>query len=355
MTDGNTEQTSGPHDSSSPTELPASAAQSLSGRVGRTGAALGPGHAVAARRVVAATGNRLLQVVALEKDPPMLSTPGVDSLADLIEDMRTWAIDPDQAALHVGDLGWSQQFGADSLSAALRVWHLDERLAAVGLLDDPDLLRLVVAPEHRHDAEFIRDLAADLQSTDGRVLPVGEVAVEARFEGPLHDLLLAEGWRLGDPWTPLVRDLSAEVPQHHLRIEDVDPENLADRLAVRHSAFGRKTFTAERWRTMEEGPAYATARSLVGYDDEDNAVAMVTVWGTGANGPGELEPMGVHRAHQGRGHGRAVCLAAAQALKEMGASHAFVSTPSSNRAAVATYRAAGYQEKPQVRDLRRSR
>lgn len=43
----------------------------------------------------------------------------------------------------------------------------------------------------------------------------------------------------------------------------------------------------------------------------------------------------------------------AVALKEMGYSHAFVSTPRSNVGAVATYRAAGYQERPQVRDLRR--
>lgn len=63
--------------------------------------------------------------------------------------------------------------------------------------------------------------------------------------------------------------------------------------------------------------------------------------------------MGVHRDHVGRGHGRAICLAAASALQELGASHAFVNTPSSNVAAVATYRAAGCDEKAQVRDLRR--
>jgi ribosomal protein S18 acetylase RimI-like enzyme len=150
-----------------------------------------------------------------------------------------------------------------------------------------------------------------------------------------------------------VRDLSREVPEPHLRIEDVDPDRLDDRLAVHHSAFDRSTFTAERWRALTQGPAYSDARSLVGYDDQDHAVAMVTVWSGRPGGPGELEPLGVHRDHQGRGHGRAICLAAAAALQELGSSHAFVSTPSSNVGAVATYRAAGYEEKPQVRDLRR--
>ncbi len=269
--------------------------------------------------------------------------------------MRAWAYDPDLAPLHVGDLGWNQQFGAPALAAALRVWQVNDRLAAVGLLDEPDLLRLTVAPECRGDEDFMRDLVADLVADDGRVLPSGEVALEARFEGPLHDLLRTQGWEYDEPWSPLVRDLSGEVPQTHLRIEDVDPDRLDDRLAVHHSAFDRSTFTAERWCALTQGPAYSHARSLVGYDDEDRAVAMVTVWAGRSGGPGELEPMGVHREHQGRGHGRAICLAAATALKEMGSSHAFVSTPSSNVGAVATYRAAGYEEKSRVRDLRRER
>ncbi|KRF34642.1 GNAT family N-acetyltransferase [Nocardioides sp. Soil805] len=284
----------------------------------------------------------------------MLVTPGVESLAVVIEEMRTWAYDPDLAALHVGDLGWNHQFGAQALAAALRVWQVDDRLAAVGLLDEPELLRLTVAPGFRHDEDFVRDLVADLDADDGRVLPAGEVALEARFGGPLHDLLLGQGWEYDEPWTPLVRDLSEEVPEHHLRVEDVDPDRLDDRLAVHQSAFDRSTFTAERWRALTQGPAYSRARSLVGYDEQDDAVAMVTVWAGRPGGPGELEPMGVARDHRGRGHGRAICLAAAAALQEMGCSHAFVSTASSNVGAVATYRAAGYEEKPQVRDLRRS-
>lgn len=283
----------------------------------------------------------------------MLITPTVESLPDVIKEMRTWSFEPEMASLHVGDLGWFQQFGGPALAAALRVWRIDDRLVAVGLLDDPALLRLSVAPERRHDAVFIRQLVADITAADGRVLPAGRAAVEARFDGPLQGLLLAQGWDYDEPWTPLVRDLSGDVPQHHLRIENVDDDRIDDRLAVHHSAFDSSTFTEERWRALTMGTAYATARSLVGYDDDNNPVAMVTVWATGSGGPGELEPMGVHRDHQGRGHGRAICLAAAAALQELGASHAFVSTPHSNTGAVATYRAAGYEEKPWVRDLRR--
>lgn len=141
----------------------------------------------------------------------MLITPGVESLEVIIEEMRVWDFNPDLASLHVGDLGWNQQFGAPALAAALRVWRIGDRLAAVGLVDEPQLLRLVVAPAFRHDEDFVRDLVADLVADDGRVLPVGDVALEARFGGPLHELLLAQGWDYDEPWTPLVRDLSRAV------------------------------------------------------------------------------------------------------------------------------------------------
>ena len=118
------------------------------------------------------------------------------------------------------------------------------------------------------------------------------------------------------------------------------------------AAFDNSTFTDERWRTMAEGPAYADARCLVAYDGEDNAVAAVTVWSAGPGRPGLLEPLGVHRDHRGHGHGRAISLAAAAALRELGASSAVVDTPSANVGAVATYVAAGFQRLPEVRDLR---
>jgi len=61
--------------------------------------------------------------------------------------------------------------------------------------------------------------------------------------------------------------------------------------------------------------------------------------------------IGVHRNHRGRGH--AITLAAAAALRKLGSSSATVCTPSSNVGAVATYRAAGFQRRPEVHDLRR--
>ena len=120
-------------------------------------------------------------------------------------------------------------------------------------------------------------------------------------------------------------------------MEVVGPERVDDRVAVQRAAFARSTFTAERWHEMSQVPAYARARCLVGYDGQDNPVAAVTVWSAGPGRPGLLEPVGVHRDHRGHGHGTAISLAAAAALRDLGASSATVATSSSNTAAVATY------------------
>jgi ribosomal protein S18 acetylase RimI-like enzyme len=101
---------------------------------------------------------------------------------------------------------------------------------------------------------------------------------------------------------------------------------------------------------MAAGSPYADARCLIGYDGAGKAVAAVTVWSAGPGRPGLLEPMGVHREHRGHGYGTAISVAAAAALRELGASSAIVCTPSANAGAVATYESAGFRPLPQRRD-----
>lgn len=62
--------------------------------------------------------------------------------------------------------------------------------------------------------------------------------------------------------------------------------------------------------------------------------------------------MGVHPDRRGRGYGRAVSLAAAAALRELGCSSALVCTPSASVGAVAACEPAGFQRLPKVRDRR---
>ncbi|WP_340685164.1 GNAT family N-acetyltransferase [Amycolatopsis coloradensis] len=279
--------------------------------------------------------------------------PGPDGLPEAVDALREWQAEGVAWQLHPGDLGWFWRSGAEATAAAVRIWRRDGRILAVGLLDGADLLRLTTAPGVRRDEDLARRMAEDIVAPERGVLPVGKVAVEAPMDALLQDVLPEHGWRADEPWTPLRRDLTEPVKAPDLRIETIGPDECHVWADVMRGAFDGSKFTPEKWRTMAASAPYADGRCLVGYDERGDAVAAVAVWSAGPGKPGILEPMGVHRNHRGHGHGRAITVAAAAALRELGSSSAGVNTPSSNVAAVATYESGGFQRLPEVRDLAR--
>lgn len=292
-------------------------------------------------------------------DPVMatvLGQPGVDGLGEVVDALRSWQYDGAPSQLHPGDIGWFWRFGAEATAAAVWTWRRDGRILAVGLRDTPTLLRLTMAPDARRDEELAWRLLEDVTDPARGMLGEGRVSIETPADALLQDLLAQEGWRYAEePWTPLRLDLREPVATPAVRVEVIGPERAHERAAVQRASFDGSTFTDERWHAMAAGPAYADARCLVAYDDRGDAVAAVTVWSAGRGRPGLIEPMGVHREHRGRGYGRAITLAAAAALRGLGSSSVVVATPSANVAAVATYRAAGFEPLPEVRDQCRGR
>ncbi|MBB5953845.1 ribosomal protein S18 acetylase RimI-like enzyme [Saccharothrix tamanrassetensis] len=280
----------------------------------------------------------------------VLGKPEVDELSEAVGVLRAWQDDGAPMQLHPGDLGWFWRNGAEATAEAVRTWSRDGRILAVGLLDEPRLLRLTIAPDAQRDEELARQLVEDVSEPERGVLLEGKANVEAPVGTLVQDLLSEDGWDVDEPWTPLRRDLTEPVRDLGVRIEVVKPEQAHVRAAVQRASFDGSTFTEERWHAMAAGLPYADARCLVAYDDQGDAVAAVTVWSAGPGRPGLLEPMGVHREHRRRGYGRAVTEAAAAALRELGSSSALVCTPSSNVGAVATYESAGFRPLPEVRD-----
>lgn len=282
-----------------------------------------------------------------------LSTATIASLDEVAEAVASWQQDGGSVQLHPGDLGWNWSFGATHLAESVRVWR-DEQILAVGLVDDAGLIRLGLAPSVDRDTAFAARLLADLMDPARGVLPEGSACVEARSGTAFRGLLAESGWLADESWTPLRRDLTDELEDCGLRIEVIDEHNAADRVAVQRAAFANSTFSLERWHAMAAASPYRRARCLVGYDANEDAVAVATVWSAGQGRPGLLEPMGVHRDHRGHGHGTAISLAAAAALRELGASSATVCTPSDNLGGVATYAAAGFTALGDVTDFRRT-
>jgi ribosomal protein S18 acetylase RimI-like enzyme len=281
-------------------------------------------------------------------------TPTADELDDTTRVLSEWQYDDGPVQLHPGDIGWFWRFGAERTAEAVRTWSRAGEVLAVGLLDGRELLRLAIAPQALRDEELARQVAEDASAPQRGVLPEGRAYVAAPPGALVQDLLLRGGWESDEAWTPLRRDLDEPVQDPGVHIEVVGPEQVPERTAVQRSAFGRSTFTDERWHTMAAANPYADARCLLARNDQGDPVAAVTVWSAGEGRPGMIEPMGVHADHRGHGYGRAITVAAACTLQELGSSSILVDTQSSNTAAVATYQSAGLKRLPDMRDLRRS-
>ena len=280
----------------------------------------------------------------------VLGKPGVEGLGETVGVLREWQYDGAPWQLHPGDLGWFWRFGVEATAAAVRTWSRDGQILAVGLLDEPELLRLTIAPGVARDEELARQLVEDVTEPGRGVLVEGTVSVESPVGALVRELLFEGGWKAAELRTPLRRDLTEPAPDPGVRIEVVGPEQVPAWTAVLRASFDRSTFTDERWHAMAGGPLYADARCLVAYDLRGDAVAVVMVWSAGPGKPGLLEPMGVHRDHRGHGYGTAITIAAAAALQELGSSSAIVNTSSVNVGAVATYKSAGFGQLPEVPD-----
>jgi GNAT superfamily N-acetyltransferase len=290
--------------------------------------------------------------IALQSGTPAL-------LDEVVEAVASWQQDDLPVQVHPGDLGWNWSFGSEALAREVRVWRREGQILAAGMVDRKDgLIRMALAPRIDADEAFAAQLLADLSDPGRGVLPADRGIIEARFGAAFRDLLHRSGWVADEPWTPLRRDLTAPLEDCGRRIEVLDADHvedriLQDRVAVGRASFPNSTFTMERWRAMAATSAYRRARCLVAYDDDGNAVAATTVWSAGRGRPGLIEPLGVHRDHRSRGHGRAITVAAAAALQQLGSSSATVCTPSSNVGGVAAYLSAGFDKLPGVTDFRR--
>lgn len=286
---------------------------------------------------------------------------GVESsgLGEALASLASFQVEGGAVQLHPGDLGWALRAGADRITADLRVWRRVGEIVALAWVDVDDLLpRLAISPTVDQDRAVAEQIVADLTDPSRGVLPEGEGTVEARCGTALRALLVERGWTADEAWTPLHRSLTAPVEDCGLRTEvlsadGADPNVLRDRVSVQRAAFANSTFTEEQWHTMAASPAYRNGRCLVGYDAQDHPVATATVWSAGPGRPGLIEPLGADANFRGRGHGRAITIACAAALQEMGASSATVCTPSENEVGVRAYVSAGFTALGESADFRR--
>jgi predicted N-acetyltransferase YhbS len=284
----------------------------------------------------------------------VLTRPRSDEISQIIEVLGQWQEDEEVVQLHPGDIGWFQRFGIQKVTGSLRTWSRNGKVFAIGLLDGPDLLRLAVSPQLKTSEDLAQQMAIDITKPERGILPNGAVTIEVKSFELLRTRLINDGWELDESWTSLALNLAEPIDNCGLRVE-VTNSNTADvRSAVQRASFDNSSFTKENWESMASGSAYKNARCLVAYDKDENPVATSTAWSAGTGKPGLIEPLGVDVDHRGKGHGKAITLASAAALQEMGASSVMVCTITSNVGAIATYKATGFKVMGEVQDLTRS-
>lgn len=294
-----------------------------------------------------------------------LRTPDLAELSAALDSLASWQRDDLPVQLHPGDLGWNWQSGPQATADLTRLWTAPHGPVALCLVDD-GVLRLAMDPAVADDEQVADRLADDLDDPGSGVLPGADASAEVRLGGALRRRLRERGWVEDMPWTPLTMPLAtlaasseqtdAVEPGPGLRVTATDPSRLDEVdawIGAHRAAWPRSRFDRTCWQHLSSGPAFDRARCLVGWDAQDRAVAATIVWSAGTGRPGLIEPLGADHRHRGRGHGRAITVAAARTLRSMGASSVRVCTPSANVAAVAAYRSAGFTLGGASRDLRR--
>lgn len=106
---------------------------------------------------------------------------------------------------------------------------------------------------------------------------------------------------------------------------------------------------------MKRSPAGVLGVEALVRTPAGEPAAAATGWFADVGRCGLLEPVDTHPGHRGHGYGRDAVPGACAALAHRGASAVAVVTPSTNDAAVALYRSAGFTVVRENRDRARPR
>ena len=105
-----------------------------------------------------------------------------------------------------------------------------------------------------------------------------------------------------EPWLRLV--IAAGAVTVDGPTPDLDPLDVADRVAVQRAGFEGSTFTQQRWHAMRESPAGHGCFEVLVRTPSGEAASTATGWLAGPGRCALVEPMATHHDHRGHGYGR---------------------------------------------------
>ncbi len=229
-----------------------------------------------------------------------------------------------RAPWHVGDVasGLRQHEGREP-EWTFRLWRDGDRILAWSWLKrDRGLLEYDLHPEHRHLLDEILD------EPDAKEA-VAKEAVAFEDDDEARAILARHGYTKP---TRAIHFNHRDVPEAptlpHLpdgfRYRTVDPEDLAERVAIHRDVWEPSRVTESSYRNVMAEWPYRGSLDCVVEAPDGRFASYVLVWPDDENGVGLFEPVGTRAEFRRRGLGAAVCTFGLRRLHEEGMRRAVV-------------------------------
>jgi ribosomal protein S18 acetylase RimI-like enzyme len=241
-----------------------------------------------------------------------------------------------RAPWHVGDVAWGlRRHEGREDEWEFRLWHDGDAVVAWSWLKaDRGLLDYDVHPAHRHLLDEI------VGESDARSTIAPEDDAESRAVLARHGFVTpGEAFRLN------ARDLSeapapASLPEG-FRLRTVEPEDLAERVAVHRDVWAPSRMTESSYRNVMAESPYRASLDCVLEAPDGRFAAYVLAWPDDENRVGLFEPVGTREEFRRRGLGTVVCTFALQRMHEEGLREAVVGCMTDS--ACALYESLGFR------------
>jgi ribosomal protein S18 acetylase RimI-like enzyme len=266
-------------------------------------------------------------------------------LQDLVR--RCWPVDAPAVRFHPGDLSWRRyQHERSDWAERIRIWtRPDGIVEAFAWRDTTGSMSPLVAPDLR-DTPLVDELIDwHVEACAGAALPVEIWQIDA---GSLVGQRLADrGFKRFDDhvFEGLHRQLDdvADLAPSPIPMRGVATGDLAARVAVHRSAFHPSRVTETSYAAVMASPLYRPDLDVVAVAPDGSFAAYTRGWLDPVTASVELEPVGAHMDHRGRGFARAACAEVLRRAARGGAREAVVWSVVGNEPAARLYRSLGFR------------
>jgi ribosomal protein S18 acetylase RimI-like enzyme len=265
----------------------------------------------------------------------------VEPTPEIIDGMRQLALEQQRvlgprAPWHIGDVAWGlRQHENREPEWTFRLWRDGgDRIIAWSWLQEGGLLEYDFHPEHRHLLDEILDD------------PNAKEAVAFEDDEEARAVLASHGFtkpgrahHLNDREVP---DAPTPPPlPEGFRYRTVDPEDLAERVAIHRDVWAPSRVTESSYRNVMAEWPYRGSLDCVVEAPDGRFASYVLIWPDDENGVGLFEPVGTRPQFRRRGLGAAVCLFGLQRLHVEGMRRAIVGCQTES--ACALYESIGFR------------